>query len=123
MWRIVFCICVIALEGGAVAAQTADVSPYKVTTTAKVGGGGGFDYVFADADQRRLYVPRSGTDPAPRISVFNLDTLTPVGEIADVNARGAAVDLKSHHGFGSSKPVVMWDSKTLKNIMARLRSS
>jgi DNA-binding beta-propeller fold protein YncE len=39
-----------------------------------------------------------------------------VGEIANANARGAAVDAKSHHGFGSSKPVVMWDSKTLQTI-------
>src|SRR5436853_438676 len=113
MWRIILRICLIAVAAQSGAVLAADAGPYKVTKTAKVGGGGGFDYVFADADQRRLYVPRSGKDPAPRISVFNLDTLAPVGEIAGVNARGAAVDPKSHHGFGSSKPVVMWDSKTL----------
>ena len=45
--------------------------------------------------------------------MFDLDTLAPVGEIPDTNARGAAVDPKSHHGFASSKPVAMWDSKTL----------
>ena len=32
--------------------------PYKVVNTAKVGGQGGFDYVFADVDGRRLYIPR-----------------------------------------------------------------
>jgi hypothetical protein len=88
--------------------------PYKVLKTAKVGGAGGFDYVFADSDGRRLYIPRSGT-PA-RVSVFDLDTLAPSGEIANANARGAAVDPKSHHGFASSKPVVMWDSKTLDTM-------
>jgi DNA-binding beta-propeller fold protein YncE len=36
-----------------------------------------------------------------------------VGEIAEVSARGAAVDPKSGHGFSSSKPVYMWDTKTL----------
>src|SRR5215468_1478452 len=64
--------------------------PYKVQKTAKVGGEGGFDYVYADADGRRLYIARSG--PMPRVNVFNLDTLESVGEIADTNARGAAVD-------------------------------
>ena len=34
------------------------------------------------------------------------------GEIADANARGVAVDPKDHHGFATSKPVVMWDTKT-----------
>lgn len=34
--------------------------PYKITKTAKVGGDGGFDYVYADVAERRLYVPRSG---------------------------------------------------------------
>src|SRR5580704_15578516 len=88
--------------------------PYKVLKTAKVGGEGGFDYVYADADGRRLYIARSG-NPG-RMTVFNLDTLESVGEIANVSAHGAAVDPKSHHGFGTSKPVAMWDTKTLTLI-------
>jgi DNA-binding beta-propeller fold protein YncE len=88
--------------------------PYKVLNTAKVGGEGGFDYVYADDAGRRLYVPRTG--PTPRITVFNLDTLEAVGEIPNASARGAAVDPKSNHGFGSSKPVVMWDTKSLATI-------
>src|SRR5580698_4496990 len=75
--------------------------PYKVLKTAKVGGEGGFDYVYADADGRRLYIPRGatqGTPPKPaRVSVFDLDTLAVAGEIPDANARGAAVDPKSGH--------------------------
>jgi DNA-binding beta-propeller fold protein YncE len=50
------------------------------------------------------------------VTVFNLDTLGPVGEIPNANARGVAVDPKSNHGFCSSKPVVMWDTKTLATI-------
>jgi DNA-binding beta-propeller fold protein YncE len=88
--------------------------PYKILKTAKVGGAGGFDYVYADSAGRRLYIPRTGT--GARISVFDLDTLEPAGEISNANARGAAVDPKSGHGFGSSKPVAMWDSKTLAPI-------
>ena len=97
-----------------VAQQAPTAGPYKVLKTAKVGGDGGFDYVYADDAGRRLYVPRTG--PAPRIAVFNLDTLEPVGEISKASARGAAVDPKTNHGFGSSKPVVMWDTKTLATI-------
>jgi hypothetical protein len=94
-------------------AQSAS-GPYKVIRTAKVGGVGGFDYVFADAAERKLYIPRSGA--GARVTVFNLDTLAPVGEITNTNARGVAVDPISGHGFASSKPVAMWDSLTLAPI-------
>ena len=89
--------------------------PYKVLKTAKVGGDGGFDYVYADEAGRRLYIPRTGAECRASRSI-NLDTLASVGEIPNANARGAAVDPKNHHGFGSSKPVVMWDTKTLATI-------
>jgi DNA-binding beta-propeller fold protein YncE len=90
--------------------------PYKLVKTVKVGGAGGFDYVYADVDGRRLYIPRPGAAEVARITVFDLDSLAAVGEIPKANARGVAVDPKSHHGFGSSKPVVMWDTKTLETI-------
>ncbi len=98
-----------------VCAAFAQDGPYKVLKTAKVGGAGGFDYVFADSDGRKLYVARSG-NPGGRITVFNLDTLEPAGEITETSAHGAVVDPKSHHGFASSKPVTMFDSKTLAKI-------
>ena len=97
-----------------IAAQTQSAGPYKIVKTARVGGTGGFDYVYADAANRRLYIPRSGQ--GARVSVFNLDTLAPEGEIPNTSARGAAVDPKSNHGFASSKPVAMWDAKTLAVI-------
>lgn len=101
--------------------QAANSGPYKVLKTAKTGGLGGFDYIYADVAGRRLYIPR-GTQPTAtppvtaRVTVFDLDTLAPVGEIPDTRANGAAVDAKSGHGFASSKPVAMWDTKTLKLI-------
>src|ERR1039457_3571891 len=101
-----------ALTAMSASAGWAQSGPYKVIKTAKVGGAGGFDYVYADSAGRRLYVPRSGQQGA-RVSVFDLDTLAPVGEIANTNAHGAAVDPQSNHGFASSKPVAMWDTKTL----------
>jgi DNA-binding beta-propeller fold protein YncE len=88
--------------------------PYKVLQTVKVGGKGGFDYVYADDAARKLYVPRLG--PAGQINVFDLGTLKAMGVIANVSAHGAAIDAKSQQGFGSSKPVVMWDAKTLATI-------
>jgi DNA-binding beta-propeller fold protein YncE len=95
-------------------AQVAATAPYKVLQTAKVGGEGGYDYLYADTAGRKLYIPRLG--PAGRVTVFDLDTLKPVGEIAKTNAHGATVDPGSHHGFASSKPVTMWDADTLTPI-------
>jgi hypothetical protein len=90
--------------------------PYEVVNTTKVGGEGGFDYVFADADGRRLYIPRS-SGATSRVTVFDLDSLNSVGEIpSTLSVHGVAVDPKSHHGFSSSKPVVMFDTTTLKTI-------
>ena len=105
-------IAVIMFSGAFVA--SAQDGPYKVLKTAKVGGAGGFDYVYADEAGRKLYIARSG--PGARIAVYNLDTLDSVGEIPNTSAHGAAVSSKSNHGFGSSKPVAMWDSKTLALI-------
>lgn len=96
------------------AQQAPTAGPYKVLKTAKVGGDGGFDYVNADVEGRRLYIPRSG--PTARITVFNLDTLEPTGEVPNVGGHGAVVDPKTNHGFVTSNPVVMFDSKTLAVI-------
>ncbi len=88
--------------------------PYKVIKTAKTGGAGGFDYIYADEAGRRLYVSRSGQ--TPHISVFNLDTLEPTGEVAGQGGHGVAVSAKTGHGFASTKPVAMFDTKTLAMI-------
>jgi hypothetical protein len=92
--------------------------PYKVLKSARVGGEGGWDYIFADAAGRRLYIPR-GASPAgeARLTIFNLDTLEPAGEIAGIGGNGTAVDPKSGHGFTSDHPQVsMFDTKTMALI-------
>ncbi len=104
---------ILALTLSIASVSVAQDGPYKILRTAKVGGAGGFDYVYADSDGRRLYIARRNPN---RITVFNLDTLEPAGEIADTSAAGAAVSTKSHHGFASSKPVAMWDTKDLSLI-------
>jgi DNA-binding beta-propeller fold protein YncE len=92
--------------------QTASTAEsYRILKTTQTMGSGGIDYVYADNDNRRLYVPRGD-----QVLVFDLDTLKSVGVIPNARARGAAVDPKSQHGFCSSSPVVMWDAKTLEKI-------
>jgi DNA-binding beta-propeller fold protein YncE len=106
-----------ALTLTAVAQQS---GPYQVLKRAKVGGEGGWDYIYADSAGRRLYIPRRGTPQTPdvptRLSIYNLDTLDLVSEIAGVGGNGAAVDPKSGHGFTSSKPISMFDTQTMKPI-------
>src|SRR5579872_1179171 len=107
------------------AAQQAS-GPYKVLKMARVGGEGGWDYIYADSAGRRLYIPRRGSpavaaaDGRPavpaaqtRLSIYDLDSLELIGEIAGVGGNGAAVDPKSGHGFTSSRPVSMFDTKSM----------
>src|ERR1022692_3659545 len=54
--------------------------PYRVLKTVKLGGAGTFDTACADTVERKLYIPRKNPG---RITVFNLDTLEPAGEIPD----------------------------------------
>jgi DNA-binding beta-propeller fold protein YncE len=104
--------------------------PYKVLNTARVGGEGGWDYIYADADGRRLYIPRGATPAVPainttpevaavpaRLTVFDLDMLKPLGEISGIGGQGTAVDPKTNHGFTSDHPKVsMFDTKTMTLI-------
>ncbi len=89
--------------------------PYKVLKVAKVGGDGGFDYVYADSDGRKLIRSAQRRQQA-RVSVYNLDTLEPIKDLTGSGGHGVAVDPKSHHGFASSKPVMMFDTESLEKI-------
>ena len=104
--------------------------PYKVLKTARVGGEGGWDYIYADAAGRRLYIPRgatravAATDTTPalaavpaRLTIFDLDTLERVGEIVGVGGNGTAINPRSGHGFTSDHPKVsMFDTKPMTLI-------
>ncbi|HWC96621.1 MAG TPA: hypothetical protein VG456_07725 [Candidatus Sulfopaludibacter sp.] len=112
----------ICLAFAALAAATAGFAqqaptdgPYKILKAAKVGGDGGFDYVTAESGARHLYIGRSG-NPG-RVMIYNLDTLEKVGEIPNaMRVHGATASPKSHHGFTSSNPVIMFDTKTMAVI-------
>src|SRR5207248_9851299 len=75
------------------AQQTTTGGMYQVLKRARVGGEGGTDYIHADPVGRRLYITRNAvravpaTDSTParpavlgRVSVFDLETLAPLGE-------------------------------------------
>src|SRR3954451_25129816 len=104
--------------------------PYKVLRTAKVGGEGGTDYIYADTIGRRLYITRGATQareatattlavPAfeKRLTIFDLDTLEPAGAIPGVGGNGATVCPNTGHGFTSDHPQPsMFDVKTMTLI-------
>ena len=87
----------IGLLAGNAPAQTG--TPYKVLDTTQIMGNGGIDYVYADNDGRRVYVPR-GADTF----VFDLDSHKYIGAITNVGGHGVAIDTKTHHGVSSSSP-------------------
>jgi DNA-binding beta-propeller fold protein YncE len=99
------------LAAGALTQLASAADPYKIVNTSQTMGAGGIDYVYADNDGRRLYVPRGG-----QILVFDLDTLKSVGAISNSGGHGVAVDPKSHHGFNSRNPITMFDTTTLASI-------
>ena len=110
--------------------QAQSDGPYKVLKTARVGGEGGTDYIFADPVGRRLYITRGATQAQPatdttptvpafekRLTIFDLDTLAPVGTIPGVGGNGATVCPNTGHGFTSDHPEPsMFDVKRMKLI-------
>jgi hypothetical protein len=108
-WIFVLCIC---LAAGAVAAAGPG---YRVVTTYKVGGEGGWDYLTADASARRLYISR-GT----HVIVLDLDSGKNLGNIPDTpGVHGIALAPELGRGFtsnGREGTVSIFDIKTLALI-------
>ena len=118
------------LTSAGLAFQATTEGPYKVLKTAKVGGEGSTDYIYADPVGRRLYITRgatqaqAATDTRPevpafekRLTIFDLDTLESVGTITGVGGNGATVCPNTGHGFTSDHPQPsMFDVKTMKLI-------
>ncbi len=85
---------------------------YHVTNTYKVGGDGGWDYLTADAEARRVYMSR-GT----HVMVMDADSGKKVGDIADTQGvHGIALAPDLGRGFtsnGREGTVTIFDIKTL----------
>jgi hypothetical protein len=123
-------VAIAAVPSVGVAQQPSSDGPYKVLMRARVGGEGGTDYIHANPLDGRLYITRNAvravpaTDSTPareavpgRVTVFDLKTLKPLGEIMNGGGNGAVVDAKSGHGFASSHPdLTMFDTKSMAMI-------
>ncbi len=71
---------------------------YKVTNTWKLGGDGGWDYLYADSDGHRLFIAR-----ATRVMVIDTTSGKQVGEIPDTQGvHGVALDAEINRGFASN---------------------
>jgi DNA-binding beta-propeller fold protein YncE len=94
------------------AALAATAPGYHVVATYKLGGEGGWDYVTADSDARRVYISR-GT----HVLVIDADSGKSVGDIADTpGVHGIALAPELGRGFvsnGREGTVTIFDIKTL----------
>ncbi len=99
------------LMSGLPAQTVSAAEPYKILAITQTNGTGGIDYVTADSEGRRIYVPRGN-----QTMVFDLDTYKCLGAIPNTGGHGVAVDPKTHHGFNSSSPVSMFDTTTMQPI-------
>ena len=127
---LVSALMIATLGNASQAQQPSTDGPYKVLQRARVGGEGGTDYIFVNSDDRRVYITRNAvraiaaTDSTPardavpgRVTVFDIETLKPLGEILNGGGNGAVVDAKSGHGFASSHPnISMFDTKSMQMI-------
>jgi hypothetical protein len=95
----------------AAAPAASSAGPYKVLNTAQYMGTGGIDYVNTDSVNRHVFVARGS-----EIEAYDMDTLKPAGTIPNVRAHGVQVDASTGNGFATSKPITMFDAKTLKVI-------
>src|SRR5277367_5880813 len=85
-------VCVLVVAGGArpAAGSGAGPSGYHLVKNIPVAGEGGWDYLIADADARRLYVSH-----ATKVVVFDMDSNTTTGEIPDTQGvHGIALALE-----------------------------
>ncbi len=104
-----------AMLAGVSLAQLAPPAVLICWAETKVTREGGTDYIYGDSDARRLYIARTGKDNS-RVTVFNLDTRRVSGHSERQFSRSAVVSTKSGHGFVSSNPIQMFDSKALMSI-------
>jgi DNA-binding beta-propeller fold protein YncE len=112
---IVPALLVCLLSGGLVQAQ----SGWKVSKTFRIGGEGGWDYVTADPDNHRLFVPRS-----THTMILDADSGKTLGDVPGQRiAHGVAIVPRLNRGFitdgGESGVVIVFDLKSY-SVLGRL---
>lgn len=107
--------CALTLVQNLFGQKPVPTSGYHLINTIAVGGEGGWDYLIADSEGKRLYVSH-GT----KVVVIDTATDKVVGEIADTNGvHGIAFAEKLGRGFtsnGRDNSVTIFDLKTLKTL-------
>jgi len=98
---------------GVLLSGTASAQEYKVAKTVKLGGEGGWDYLFVDDAARRVYVSRG-----MHVMVLDAESLAVVGDIPDTaGVHGIAIATDLGKGFtsnGRTNTLTVFDPKTLK---------
>lgn len=88
-------------------------SSYHVTKRIAAGGEGGWDYLVADAQNRRLYVTRGS-----HVMVFDMDRDSLIGDIPNTpGVHGVALARNLNRGFtsnGRDSSLTVFDLKTLQ---------
>jgi YVTN family beta-propeller protein len=88
---------------------------YKVFNRVKLGGEGGWDYLYYDKDAHRLFITRSS-----HVMVVDTNTLQVSGDIPDLSGiHGVALAAELGRGFisnGGDNTVTIFDLKTLKKL-------
>ena len=89
--------------------------PYSVQARWTIGGEGGWDYLTADANARRLYVTHG-----PRLEVLDLNSGKVVGSITGLKGlHGIALDDTGKYGYlsdGAANAVVVFDRASLQTM-------
>jgi DNA-binding beta-propeller fold protein YncE len=112
---VVMLVICVAVAGKVLRAASSQPGPssYQLVKNIPVAGEGGWDYLIADADARRLYVSH-----ATKVVVFDMDSNTTTGEIPDTQGvHGIALAPELGRGFisnGRANTVTIFDLKTLK---------
>ncbi len=102
-----FCLCA--------AAPASAQQPYRVLAHWKIGGGGRWDYMHADAQAHRLYIAHGDT-----VDVIDTRTGQSIGAIAGLHGtHGIALDNHGNYGYisdGGGDAVVVFDRHTLEKV-------
>ncbi len=99
----------------AVPALVSAQGPYKVLTTWKLGGEGGWDYLTAEGSAHRLYITRG-----MRVDVVDTNSGKIIGTVSGLHGvHGVALDDAGKYGYisdGGGNAVVVFDRATFATV-------